>query len=121
MVQEERAALALATRDRGVHGLDVLHLQCHLGCDAVTLAREGARVTGVDFSRTALERLDELARPSATPRFERLKRTRATCPPDSTPLLIWSTPPLAFFAGLIISMPGWAVCAECCEMVARWY
>lgn len=59
---EERAALALATRGRGVHGLDVLHLQCHLGCDAVTLARDGARVTGVDFSPTALERLGELAR-----------------------------------------------------------
>ena len=34
----------------GVDGLDVLHLQCHLGFDAVRLARLGARVTGADFS-----------------------------------------------------------------------
>ncbi|WP_243225716.1 bifunctional 2-polyprenyl-6-hydroxyphenol methylase/3-demethylubiquinol 3-O-methyltransferase UbiG [Microbacterium sp. CIAB417] len=36
-------------------GLDVCHLQCHIGTDTVSLARAGARVTGVDFSRSALE------------------------------------------------------------------
>jgi len=35
-------------------GLDVCHLQCHIGTDTVSLAREGARVTGVDFSPAAL-------------------------------------------------------------------
>ena len=44
-----------------VHGLAVLHVQCHLGLDAVTLARRGARVTGVDFSPVALRRAAELA------------------------------------------------------------
>ena len=62
MGPEEKAALDRATQVRGVAGLDVLHLQCHIGCDAITLARLGARVTGVDFSPTALARLDELAR-----------------------------------------------------------
>ncbi len=61
MGAEEAAALERATGGRGVEGLDVLHLQCHLGCDAITLARQGARVTGVDFSPTALTRLRELA------------------------------------------------------------
>lgn len=61
MTPEEEDALARATEGRGVAGLDVLHLQCHLGCDAITMARRGARVTGVDFSATALERLGELA------------------------------------------------------------
>ena len=36
-------------------GLDVVHLQCHLGTDTLSLARLGARVTGVDFSPAALE------------------------------------------------------------------
>jgi len=33
-----------------VAGKDLLHLQCHFGLDTLTLARLGARVTGVDFS-----------------------------------------------------------------------
>ena len=44
-----------------VRGLDVLHVQCHLGLDAVTLARRGARVTGVDFSPVSIRRAAELA------------------------------------------------------------
>ncbi len=36
-------------------GLDVVHLQCHVGTDTVSLARLGAAsVTGVDFSPSAL-------------------------------------------------------------------
>jgi SAM-dependent methyltransferase len=42
-------------------GKDVLHLQCHLGMDAVSLARLGARVTGADFSPAALARAGEIA------------------------------------------------------------
>ena len=44
-----------------VRGLDVLHVQCHLGMDAVSLARRGAHVTGVDFSPVAVRRAAELA------------------------------------------------------------
>jgi SAM-dependent methyltransferase len=37
-------------------GLDVVHLQCHIGTDTVSLARLGTRsVTGLDFSPAALE------------------------------------------------------------------
>jgi SAM-dependent methyltransferase len=37
-------------------GRDVVHLQCHIGTDTVSLARLGARsVTGLDFSPAALE------------------------------------------------------------------
>ena len=36
-------------------GLDVVHLQCHIGTDTVSLARLGARsVVGLDFSPSAL-------------------------------------------------------------------
>ena len=45
-----------------VAGLDVLHLQCHIGFDAISLARRGARVTGADFSPASLEKARSLAR-----------------------------------------------------------
>lgn len=44
-------------------GLDVVHLQCHIGTDTVSLARLGARsVTGLDFSPAALAAARALAR-----------------------------------------------------------
>lgn len=42
-------------------GQDVLHLQCHLGTDTVSLARLGARVTGLDFSEEAIVAATDLA------------------------------------------------------------
>ncbi len=42
-------------------GLRVVHLQCHIGTDTLSLARLGAEVTGVDFSPAALEVARELA------------------------------------------------------------
>jgi SAM-dependent methyltransferase len=45
----------------GVAGLDLLHLQCHFGLDTLSWAREGARVTGVDFSPVAVRRARQLA------------------------------------------------------------
>lgn len=44
-----------------VVGLDTVHLQCHIGTDTVSLARLGARVTGLDFSPAALEVARDLA------------------------------------------------------------
>jgi SAM-dependent methyltransferase len=45
-----------------IAGLDVVHLQCHIGTDTLSLARLGARsVTGLDFSAPALEAAAELA------------------------------------------------------------
>lgn len=37
-----------------ISGLDVVHLQCHIGTDTLSLHRLGARVTGLDFSPSAL-------------------------------------------------------------------
>jgi len=45
-----------------VSGLDVLHLQCHFGYDSLVLARDGARVTGLDFSPAAIGAARDLAR-----------------------------------------------------------
>ena len=44
-----------------VTDLDVLHLQCHIGFDSISLARRGARVTGADFSPRSLAAAAELA------------------------------------------------------------
>jgi uncharacterized protein len=45
-----------------IAGLRGLHLQCHIGTDTISLARLGASMTGVDFSRPAVEVATELAR-----------------------------------------------------------
>jgi len=37
-----------------ITGLEAVHLQCHLGTDTLSLARLGARMTGLDFSPSAL-------------------------------------------------------------------
>lgn len=44
-----------------VAGLDLIHLQCHIGTDTVALARRGARVVGLDFSPEGLAVAAELA------------------------------------------------------------
>jgi SAM-dependent methyltransferase len=44
-----------------VHGRTLLHLQCHFGMDTLSWARLGARVTGVDFSPSAIAAARSLA------------------------------------------------------------
>jgi SAM-dependent methyltransferase len=45
----------------GVRGKTLLHLQCHFGMDTLSWAREGAVVTGVDYSEAAIEQARALA------------------------------------------------------------
>jgi SAM-dependent methyltransferase len=78
MGDEELAAVDRATGGRGLAGTSVLHLQCHIGCDAISMARMGATVTAVDFSRGALDRLEVLA--------EQCGVTVATVEADATQL-----------------------------------
>lgn len=58
----EAEAAGLREAVGAVAGLDVLHLQCHIGFDAISLARRGARVVGADFSPASLEKARALAR-----------------------------------------------------------
>ncbi len=44
-----------------VSNLDMAHLQCHFGLDTLSWARQGARVTGVDFSPEAIHQARKLA------------------------------------------------------------
>lgn len=43
-----------------VKGKSILHLQCHFGQDSLSLARLGAKVTGVDFSGEAIKTAHQL-------------------------------------------------------------
>lgn len=43
-----------------VRGQSILHLQCHFGQDTLSLARMGAKVTGVDLSDRAIDAADAL-------------------------------------------------------------
>ncbi len=44
-----------------VGGLSLVHPQCHFGLDTLSWAREGARVTGLDFSPAAIAAAREIA------------------------------------------------------------
>lgn len=48
-------------------GKRVLHLQCHIGTDTLSLARLGGEVTGVDFSPSALAVARDLANRAGPP------------------------------------------------------
>lgn len=43
-----------------IKGKTILHLQCHFGQDSLSLARMGAKVTGLDISDTAIEEAKKL-------------------------------------------------------------
>ncbi len=49
-----------------IAGLRGVHLQCHIGTDTISLARLGARMTGLDFSPVALEHARRLAADAGT-------------------------------------------------------
>lgn len=49
-----------------IEGKNILHLQCHFGQDTLSLARLGAKVTGIDLSDKAIESANELARKTNT-------------------------------------------------------
>jgi SAM-dependent methyltransferase len=46
-----------------IRGLDIVHLQCHIGTDTISLARLGAKsVTGLDFSPASIHAARDLAK-----------------------------------------------------------
>lgn len=49
-----------------ITGKKVLHLQCHFGLDTLSLARRGAKVTGVDFSENAIAKARQLNQAAGT-------------------------------------------------------
>lgn len=50
-----------------VEGKSLLHLLCHFGMDSLSWAREGANVTGVDFSNKSIKLARKLSKEIETP------------------------------------------------------
>ena len=58
----EKKLHPIETRELGeVTGKRLTHLQCHFGLDTLILARQGAAVTGIDFSPAAIDEARRLA------------------------------------------------------------
>lgn len=58
----EKGLYAIDSGELGnIAGKRLIHLQCHFGLDTLTLAREGAVVTGLDFSPAAIAEARQLA------------------------------------------------------------
>ena len=62
VVRDDLPALMPFLPPTALAGIDLCHLQCHIGTDTVSWARAGATVTGVDFSPSALDAARDLAR-----------------------------------------------------------
>ncbi|MCG7286594.1 class I SAM-dependent methyltransferase [Cellulomonas sp. ACRRI] len=61
VVRDDLAALAPHLPAGSPAGLDLAHLQCHIGLDTLSWARLGARVTGVDLSPASVAAARDLA------------------------------------------------------------
>ena len=61
VVQQDVPLLASFLPGGTVAGLDMVHLQCHIGSDTLSWARLGARMTGLDMSGESLRVARELA------------------------------------------------------------
>lgn len=65
LIADKRAISDVVAFDRpllgDITGLRGVHLQCHIGTDTISLARLGARMTGLDFSAPAIDAARELA------------------------------------------------------------
>ena len=64
VVREDARLLAPYLPGHTAAGLDLIHLQCHIGTDTLSWARLGARVTGLDMSAGSLTVARDLARRS---------------------------------------------------------
>jgi SAM-dependent methyltransferase len=69
-IADPKRLSGVVQRDRGrlpdLEGLRLVHLQCHFGMDTLSLARLGAKVTGVDFSEAAITAARRLSDESGT-------------------------------------------------------
>jgi len=78
LLRDHLPASAAAGEERPLAGLDVCHLQCHIGTDTLSLARLGGHLTGVDLSPQSLAiARDVAARAGADIRYVEAEVTSA--------------------------------------------
>lgn len=60
-LEGKSSLMPIETSELGdLKGKKILHLQCHFGMDSLSMARAGAKLTGVDFSDAAIEEAKKL-------------------------------------------------------------
>jgi SAM-dependent methyltransferase len=67
VVQEDLPLMAPHLPGRSPAGLELVHLQCHIGLDTLSWARLGANVTGLDFSPAAVAAARDIAQRAGLP------------------------------------------------------
>ena len=96
-------------------GLDIVHLQCHIGTDTVSLSRLGPRSTvGLDFPRLRCEPLGNwlCARGPISDSLRPMSMTG--CKHSALIVLILSSPVLGRCAGFPVSAAGPMLSQVCC-------
>jgi hypothetical protein len=93
VVRFDRPRLGDLTGQRGVR------LQCHIGTDTLSLARLGARMTGLDFSLVALTHARRLAQRTGTDIDFHEAEVYDAVDALGAGVLIWSTPESVRCAG----------------------
>jgi hypothetical protein len=103
-------------------GLDLLHLQCNVGQDTLSLARLGARVTGVDISDEAIARATQPSPPPPTSPRNSSAPTSTTSSPTPPPASTSPSPPTAPSPGSPTSTNGCSstTCAQPTSPPQRW-
>ncbi|HCJ4814104.1 TPA: methyltransferase domain-containing protein [Pseudomonas aeruginosa] len=96
-------------------GLRLLHLQCNAGQDSLSLARLGARVTGVDIADSAIDFARQLSRDSGIAAdFQRDDILRwLPSPPPAANASNGSSPPTARWSGSPTSSAGPTASPRC--------
>lgn len=61
VVRDDLALMRPQLSKTSVAGLDLVHLQCHIGLDTLSWARLGANVTGIDFSTASTAAARDIA------------------------------------------------------------
>lgn len=97
-------------------GLDIVHLQCHIGTDTVSLYRLGPRSTvGLDFSRLRCEPLGNSLCARGPISHSSRPMFTARCKHSALIVLILSTPVSGRCAGYRASAAGLMLSQVCCR------